>query len=68
MINTYMDLQSLANYASIAMGKEKAQSFMTQRNPDLQNQIPMNFYTENPSRDNYKKIIDAIHKWCSQFN
>lgn len=66
-INIYIDIQSLHNFSVRALGKHGEQ-FMNKIHKDLNQQTPMSFYMNNPSQENYKKIIGLIESLCSQYN
>lgn len=68
MINAYMDIQSLANYAKQAMGDEHSKKFMMNRHKDLNHLSPHSFYLEYPSKEHYQLILDLIKQWCRNFN
>lgn len=67
MINVFVDLQTLHNYSIRALGRF-GERFMNQQQPELSGQTPLSFYSENPSIENFKKIIELIEKKCSQYN
>lgn len=66
-VDVYMDLQSLHNFAVRALGN-LGSTFMNKPNPQLQLQTPTTFYMEQPSPENYKKILTLVEQTCSQYN